>query len=153
MDVHDEFLPEEEYALIVEKTPQVCVEVVLRTREGILVAKRTNEPASGEWFWPGARLYKGERLPEAARRVASEEVGVEVELRERLGVYEHFWERSGVEGVSSRHTVNVVFLAEPADEPVDVTLDEQHSEYRFLTEIEPGLHEYVRLYLEDHDLL
>lgn len=147
MPVHDERVPEEQFADFLEQMPQVCVEVVLETDEGVLLAKRTGEPEL--WFWPGSRLYKGERLSAAAHRVAREELGIEVELRGRLGIYEHRWHGSPVKGSPSRHTVNVVFRATPADETFDVTLDDQHAAYRFVTGPEPGLHEYVREYLDD----
>lgn len=148
MDVHDEFVPEETFAEFVARMPQVCVEVALVRDGSVLLAHRTNRPVSGEWFWPGSRLYKGERLPEAARRVASEELGVEVEVLDRFGVYEHLWEESAPEGSPSRHTVNVVFRVRQTDD-APVTLDDQHDDYRFVDGPEPWMHEYVRAYLED----
>ncbi|MFB6140062.1 MAG: NUDIX domain-containing protein [Halosimplex sp.] len=153
MDVHDEFIPEAEFATVLERVPQVCVEVVLEREadEGVLVARRTNEPAKGEWFWPGGRLYKGERLDDAARRVAREELGVDVALEGRLGVYEHFWDRSRIDGVDSRHTVNIVYRVRQTDPDAGIELDEQHDDYRFVTGDEDGLHEYVRAYLADLD--
>jgi colanic acid biosynthesis protein WcaH len=90
MRVHDEHVPAELYGLFIERMPQACVELVIERPEGILLAKRTKEPAAGEWFWPGSRLYKGERLADAAHRVASDELGIGITLAERLGVYAHF---------------------------------------------------------------
>ncbi|PSQ31857.1 hypothetical protein BRD09_04555 [Halobacteriales archaeon SW_10_68_16] len=40
----------------------------------------------------------------------------------------------------------------PAD-GLDVTLDDQHDDWRLLTERERGLHEYVEAYLDAYDLL
>lgn len=149
MHVHDEPIPEQQYAACQEHLPEACVEVFLEHDGGVLLARRTNEPARGEWFWPGTRLYKGEALEDAARRVAREELGLSVELTGRLGVYSHFWDTSAVPGVESRHTVNVVFRAVPGDDDVEVVLDDQHDAYRFVTELEAGFHEYVRRYLID----
>ena len=59
MEIHDDWVPADTYADFVAHMPQVCVEVVLERDGGVLVARRTNEPAAGEWFWPGSRLYKG----------------------------------------------------------------------------------------------
>jgi len=153
MEVHDEYVPEDLFAEFTARMPEACVEVVLETEEGVLLAKRANEPAKGEWFWPGGRLYKGEKLEDAARRVAREELGIEVGVEGRLGVYAHFWETSAVGEGPSRHTVNVVFRVTPAREEFGIELDEQHEAYRFLSGLEPGLHEYVRRYVEDNDLL
>jgi colanic acid biosynthesis protein WcaH len=153
MKVNDEYVPEELFAEFVASMPQVCVELVVEHDGGVLLARRTNEPAGGEWFWPGSRLYKGERPVEAVHRIAGEELGIGVELGERLGVYSHFWESSSLSGSPSRHTVNLVYRVAPADADPDVTLDDQHEDWRVVTERESGLHEYVRRYVEDHDLL
>ncbi|WP_123537742.1 NUDIX domain-containing protein [Halosimplex salinum] len=152
MDVRDEFIPQEEFATVLNRVPQTCVEVVLERDGEVLLAHRTKEPAKGEWFWPGSRLYKGERLDDAARRVALEELGVDVTVEGRVGVYEHFWEASAIDGVDSRHTVNIVFRVRRTDPDQSVELDEQHDDYRFVTGDEDGLHEYVREYLADLDL-
>ena len=153
MDVHDEYVPEELFAAFTARMPEVCVEVVLDAPEGVLLARRTNEPAKGEWFWPGGRLYKGEKLEPAARRIAREELGIDVTVEERLGVYAHFWERSAVSGNASRHTVNVAFRATPVDPGFEIELDTQHDDDRFLAGPEADLHEYVERYVEENDLL
>lgn len=152
MKVYDAHVPQDVFGAFLEQLPQVCVELVLTTPEGLLLTRRTNPPAKGEWFWPGSRLYKGEHLPEAARRVGQDELGLAVELQEQLGVQEHFWETTNVPTADSRHTVNVVFRATPATPPAEIELDEQHDSYRFITEPEPGLHEYVTRYLQEYDL-
>jgi colanic acid biosynthesis protein WcaH len=149
MPVHEERVPEAEYRAHLAHMPQVCVEVVLETDRGILLANRVNHPRV--WFWPGGRLYKGERLPDAARRVADEELGIAVDLIEEFGPYAHFWRESEVE--PSRHTVNVPFHARPQRDDPAITLDAQHSDYRFVETVEPGMHTYVRQYLTDTGLV
>ena len=149
MRVHDEFIPVDEYALIQRRVPEACVEVFLEHDGGALLARRTNEPAKGEWFTPGSRLYKGEGLSAAAERVARSELGIEVDLTGRLGVYSHLWEVTSVDGVDSRHTVNVVFRARAGDGPLAIQLDDQHDDYRLVSEPSSELHPYMRRYLED----
>ncbi|PSQ15875.1 ADP-ribose pyrophosphatase [Halobacteriales archaeon QS_8_69_26] len=153
MDVTDEHIPEERFAECLAVLPQACVEVVLEHDGGVLLARRTNEPAEGEWFWPGGRLYRGERLPDAARRVAREELGIAVGLLGQLGAYGHFWDTASVDGLDSRHTVNVVYHCRPADEDFEIDLDDQHDDYRFVTGVEDWMHEYVREYVEDSGIL
>ncbi|MFB6266431.1 MAG: NUDIX domain-containing protein [Halodesulfurarchaeum sp.] len=152
MEPYTAFIPGDEFAGFIEKLPEACVEVVLRTERGVLLAKRTNEPAKGEWFWPGSRLYKGEGLQTAAKRVAREELGIQVSVEEQLGTHGHFWETSALPGGPSRHTVNVVYLVEPVVEDPDIALNEEHSEYRFETEAREDDHEYVRRYFREHEL-
>lgn len=151
MAIDDEWVPEELFSEFIARMPQICVDLIVETEEGILLAKRDIHPPV--WFWPGSRLYKGERLREAAHRIADEELGIEVDIVDQYGPYAHFWADRSVQGSPSRHTVNPVFHVEPADEDYEITLDEQHSEYRYLTELESDLHEYVRRYIEDNDLL
>ncbi len=149
MQVHDGWLSDDTYEDIVRHVPQVCVEVVLETERGVLLAKRVNHPRV--WFWPGGRLYKGESLVAAARRVADEELGVTVDLVADYGPYAHFWR--GSEKAPSRHTVNVPFHARPHQAEPEITLDDQHTDYRFVDAVEPWMHPYVQRYLDDTDIL
>lgn len=153
MDVDDEYIPEDVFADCLGRMPQPCVDLVVEMDGGILLAKRTNDPASGEWFWPGGRLYRGEPLPDAVFRVADEELGIDVEIVEQLGTHSHFWETSSIEGLDARHTVPVVYHVRPVQSDPEIRLDEQHSEYTILSEHDPSLHEYVHLYLAEYDLL
>lgn len=143
MDVHDESLPEATYTDFISNMPEVCVEVVVQHGGAVLVGERENEPAKGEWFWPGSRLYKGEGLEAAANRVAEEEFDLDVSVEEQLGAFAHRWDTSEQATDVARHTVNVVYLVTPiADEPAP-TLDDQHSGYRWLDGPGPSFHEYV----------
>lgn len=150
MEVHDERVPEETFREFVARMPQVCVEVVVEQGDRVLLARRTNEPVAGAWFWPGSRLYKGELLDDAARRVGREELGLDLALGDRLGVYAHFWETSAPG--PSRHTVNVVYRASAStDLPEAVTLDDQHDAVELVhpAGVDGEYHEYVRQYATD----
>jgi colanic acid biosynthesis protein WcaH len=151
MEVHDEFIPEDLFSEFIARMPQICIDLILETDDGILIAKREVDPPV--WFWLGDRLYKGERLEEAAHRIAQEELNIEIRIQDQYGPHTHLWENSAVKGSPSRHTVNPDYHITPAEQDYEINLDEQHSECRFLTQMESDLHEYVRLYLEDNDLL
>lgn len=151
MELHDEHIPADRFESYIADLPQVCVELVVQTTDGILVTKRTTKPRC--WFWPGGRLYKGESLEAAVHRIAGEELGIEVEIQEQLGVHAHFWPPEQTEHETSRHTVNIVYLVEPTSRPVEIELDDQHEDYRYLSQPEPDLHEYIQEYLETHELL
>jgi colanic acid biosynthesis protein WcaH len=153
MDVYDERIPEETFATCLQYLPQVCVDLVVEINGGVVLGRRTNEPAKGEWFWPGGRIYKGEALDDAAHRVAREELGVEPDKIEGLGVSEHCWERTSVAGVDERHTVPIVYRVTGPESLDSLALDDQHDEYRILRELESGLHRYVEEYLDRFDLL
>lgn len=91
-----EWIPDEEWETIVENVPIASVDLIVECPDGIVLGKRTNEPAKGEWFVPGGRVRTGERLEEAVHRVANEELDIEVEVLESLGAFEHFYETSEI---------------------------------------------------------
>lgn len=141
-----ERIPDDVWARVVEYMPIPSVDLVIRCGAGILLAKRENEPAKGEWFVPGGRIQKGERLVEAVNRVAREELGVSVSIEERLGTYDHLYDTSDVENSGGKHYVAHGFLVTPDAE--SFSLDDQHSEFSiFEVSSLPDLHPYVEDYL------
>ena len=151
MELHDERIPTETFATCLDNMPQPCVDLVVEYEDGIVLTRRQNEPAKGEWFWPGSRLYKGERLDDAATRIAEEELGLSAVKAERLGVSEHFWDTSSVDGVGSRHTIPVVYRVVP-EEGTEIALDDQHDAYRVVTEPPADANQYVTEYFERFDI-
>lgn len=152
MEVHDERLPRERYTEFIAAMPEACVDVVVEHEGRVLVGRRENEPARGEWFWPGSRLFKGEALADAVHRVAEDELGIAVTVEEQLGANGHFWESSAQSADVSRHTVVVVYRATPVADDPDPGGDDQHSAFRWLAGPDPSLHEYVERYFERYDL-
>jgi len=53
--------------------PIVSVEALIVMDETLLFLRRNNQPAKGEWWFPGGRIRKGESLEEALRREVKEE--------------------------------------------------------------------------------
>lgn len=146
--VYDSYIPDDLFAAFLERLPQVSVELFLETDRGVLLVRRTNDPAADKWFWPGTRLFKGETFEAAAERLAQEELGIEVDLRSRLGTYAHFWDTGTFDGVETTHTVNVVYRSATAS-PEDIVLDNQHDAMRFVMRPDESFHDYVNKYLCD----
>lgn len=59
-----------------EKTPVVCVGILVFKDNEILLVKRKNPPNQGRWTIPGGKQKYGETLIEAARREILEETGI-----------------------------------------------------------------------------
>lgn len=144
-------IPDEEWKTIVRNVPLVSVDLVIRVNGGIVLGKRQNEPAKGEWFVPGGTVFKNERLPEAVHRVAEEELGTDVGIDCRLGTYEHFYDTADVESDNGKHYLANAFVVEPASNSFET--DEQHAELRVFESPFPELHPYVDRYLDALDLL
>lgn len=140
-------IPDEEWATVVRNVPLVAVDLVVRHDGGVVLGKRENEPARGEWFVPGGTVFKGERLAAAARRIAREEVGVDVRIERRLGVYEHFYDVADVPDAEGKHYVAVGFVVDPLGEAFEA--DDQHAELRVFRPPFDDLHPYVEAYLAD----
>jgi colanic acid biosynthesis protein WcaH len=143
-----EWVSDEDWEVIVSNAPIVSVDLVVLTPDGVVLGRRENEPAKNLWFVPGGRVQKGERLDDAALRVAREELGVNVDIRERLGVYEHLYEASDVPSAGGKHYVPVGFVVETDTNTFET--DDQHDTLSvFPTNDLPDLHEYVEEYLRD----
>jgi colanic acid biosynthesis protein WcaH len=148
MKVYDNHIPDELYAAFLKRLPKVSVELFLETQRGVLLLRRTNEPAAGEWFYPGTRLFKGESFQSAVKRLSQEELGIDVDLGPQLGTYPHFWDTGAFDEVQTTHTVNIVYRATTAT-PGDIELDDQHDAIRFVERPEESFNNYVNAYLRD----
>lgn len=146
-DPDSEWISDEEWATIVRRVPIVSVDLVVSFDDHLILGRRRNEPAKGEWFVPGGRVHKHERLTEAVHRVARTELGVEVTIAERLGVYEHFYEAADVADADGKHYVANGFVVRATDDPT--AADGQHSDLRAFEETPEDLHPYVVQYLQD----
>jgi colanic acid biosynthesis protein WcaH len=139
------WIPAAEWRTIVEHVPIVSVDLLVRYDGGLLFGRRTNEPAKDHWFLPGGRVRKFETREEAVHRVAREELGVEVELVESLGAYEHFYDEANVEGVDGKHYLANGYVVDVVDG--DLRADDQHDDLRVFDEAPEPLHEFVEDYL------
>lgn len=81
-------MPFAEFKSIYSRVPRLCVEVIIKTKEGIVLTKRTIEPEKGKWHTPGGTVLKGEKLADTVIRVAREETGLVVKPHRLLGVLE-----------------------------------------------------------------
>jgi colanic acid biosynthesis protein WcaH len=143
-----DWIPNEEWETIVNNVPIVSVDLVIECPDGIVLGQRSNEPAKGEWFVPGGRVQKGESLENAVRRVAMEELGVDIEIIERLGVFEHFYETSEV-GCEKHYVAHGFHVW---TENSGFESDTQHGQLATFEELPHDLHEYVVNYFEAADL-
>lgn len=145
-------LPQETWETVVRMVPIVSVDLVVHHDGGVVLGKRTNEPAKGEWFVPGGAVHKHERLRDAVGRIAQEELGVSVTIERKLGAYEHFYDAADVEDAGGKHYVPLAFEVRTDDRTL--TPDDQHADIRvFEPPLEIDLHPYVHDYLEDAGVL
>jgi hypothetical protein len=102
--------PLAEYKRVLSALLIVCVDcLVLNDKGEFLLVKGKNEPLKGEYWIPGGRIYKNERLVDAVHRKMREEIGVEVEIVRKLGFFEEFFDKT-VEGSKEACTRSASFI-------------------------------------------
>lgn len=125
--------------------PIACVDIVLTDGERILLHKRTNYPAQGQWWLPGGRIIKGEKLKKAALRKCKEEMGLKVAIKGIIGADETLFKDSPFGDLT--HTINIVMLGLTGKNAMP-KLDNQGSEWKWFKTPEKKFHPYVRKYFE-----
>lgn len=86
-------LSEKDFREIYEKVPRLCVDIVIKNEDGVLLSMRSIKPYNGMWHIPGGTVYKEEKLEEAAIRIAKKETGLDVDLGKYLGYIEYLNEK------------------------------------------------------------
>ena len=71
------------------RDPKVAAGVVVTLEDRVVLLKRAIPPSIGKWVFPGGYVDRGEPVDVAAVREAQEEVELEVEVEELLGIYSY----------------------------------------------------------------
>ena len=101
-------LPKEIFDEIYRQVPRFCVEVVINTKQGIVLTKRLIPPCVGMWHLPGGTVYNGEKLDEAVHRVAYDELGAKIHIKNMVGIIEY----QDLYDKGFGHLVGIAFLCE-----------------------------------------
>jgi len=100
------YIPKSDYEKILKVLPILCVDCIITYNGKCLLLRRINEPAKGQYWFPGGRVYKSEKIKDAALRKAHEEVRVMCEFDKVISVEETMFARQG-DMPTDIHTVNV----------------------------------------------
>lgn len=87
-----------------EKIPRLTVDALIEENGKVLLIQRKGEPFDKKWALPGGFVEYGETVEQAAIREVKEEVGIDVELKELLGVY------SEPDRDPRGHVISIVFI-------------------------------------------
>ncbi len=143
------------YRQVYATVPRLTVELVLTRPGRVLLAERLSGPCRGLWHLPGGTLRFGERLADAVRRVARDELGIEVTVGELLGAIEY----PGHQEHAGDWPVGLAFAVTLAGDPgtpadpgtagdvaaEDPVLHEHHA--GFFTSLPAAMHEEQRDFL------
>ena len=119
------------FKTVIENTPLVSVDLIVKQDGKILLGKRVNNPAKGFWFTLGGRVLKNEAIKDAIYRIGKQELDIIIKTEPRfLGVFEHLYTDSIFESVST-HYVNLGYEIEVSH--LEDLPTEQHNEYHWFT--------------------
>lgn len=97
-------LPYNEYLSIYGKVPRLCLDLIIKHNDGILLILRDIDPGKGLWHFPGGTLLMGESIDQAMVRIAQDETGLRVFKPKFLGFLE-FVEAENL----FYHTISLVY--------------------------------------------
>lgn len=117
----------QEFKHIYSRVPRLCVDIAVRTAEGVLLTRRAIPPAENMWHFPGGTVLYGETLKQAVVRVGHDELGVEIEPVQIISVLEYPPEYAFGQSVS------IVFLC--LIKNMDIKLNSDATEYAFVKQI------------------
>ena len=110
------YISDIEYDNIYSKVPRLCVDLVIKNSNGVLLIKRKTQPYKNKYHLAGGRVRFRETIADAVNRVAISELGVNVSVVKMVGFMEFIRE---VQGNSKRHSISIVFNVKPSKEPIN----------------------------------
>jgi colanic acid biosynthesis protein WcaH len=139
------------FKTVLDSTPLISIDFLLKKGGKVLLGKRVNKPAQGYFFSTGGRINKNETINNAMTRIALNELNIDLQsVPKFIGVFEHFYDDSIYENVST-HYVNLVYEYE-VEEAIDLPT-EQHNEYQWFSIDEllesKQVHKYVKDYFRN----
>ncbi len=147
-------IPKEDFKIVVQNTPLVSIDFIVKFDDKILLGKRVNKPALGYYFTLGGRVFKNETIKDAQKRIFNNETGLELSNNLKfLGAFEHFYNDSFVDDTISTHYVNLCYevaLANAQKIDLEKLPKEQHNSYLWLTKEELLLSDEVNKYVKDY---
>jgi ADP-ribose pyrophosphatase YjhB (NUDIX family) len=121
------------YDQIIKLMPIPSVEAVIVIDGSLLFLRRKNDPAMGQWWFPGGRIHRGESFEETLHREVKEETGLEIESYLFIKAYSRVF--------PERHDITIVYLCKCKESKIEI--DSEHSEYKLFKKVPEGLHPYL----------
>ena len=133
------YIPQKTYDMILKCIPIVSVEALIVIDDALLFMRRNNEPARGEWWFPGGRIRKGESPKETLHRKIKEEIGLEISSHKFINVYSRVFHE--------RLDLTIAYLCRC--KKGRIKLNTEHSEYRLFSKNPNSLHPYLIETIQD----
>ena len=141
-------LTTEEFKEIYSKVPRVCVEIIVRTPEGIALTLRSLPTWHNQWHLPGATVLYKETIDEAVQRAAQDELGISVTVEKLIG-YIHYPSEEKERGFG--WGIGLAFLCRPND--LNMKPNNDASEVKIFSSIPDNMIAEQAEFLKTHGLL
>jgi len=139
-------IPYKEFMSIYSKVPRLCLDLIIKSDNGILLSLRDINPGKGLWHLPGGTILMGETIGDAMNRIANEETGLRIFDPELTGIIE-FPESTNV----FYHSISVAFLVKPNRGTLKGSYQGQKLQY-FQRMPENMINEHKQFILDHHIL-
>lgn len=113
-----DFIDNKTYSIIHLLMPIVCVDIIIRMNDKVLLVKRNNEPEKNEYYFPGGRLLKHESLMTAVKRISMNEVGVNLDRIFYVDFAETIFDSDPFNHNNGTHTINFVYTSKVENQQV-----------------------------------
>jgi len=139
------------YNTILENMPILCVDgVIVNSNNEVLLLRRKNEPALNQWWFPGGRVLKNEKLESSILRKIKEETNLSVSVQKIIGITETIFD-TGPFNIPV-HTINITYLLKPTTNSIKI--DKDHSDFIWTKKIDDlNLHPEIYQLLTNEYLL
>lgn len=117
-------LTQKEFDQVYARVPRLCVDLLIKNEDGVLLTYRTIPP-SDIWHLPGGTVKFDESVEEAVLRVAKKELGIDVKINKLFGILDYFNEPL----LLNQHAVSIVHEVEIIKG--EIKLNEEASKYGF----------------------
>ena len=140
----------EQFKEIYSKVNRLNIEIVLKTKQGLLLSLRDIEPYKGQWHLPGGTVYFREPIETAVLRVGKQELDLDLQIEKFLGYIEYpiVLENNGFDC-----PIGLSFLCSLVDDKQELSLDEQSSEAKFFEQIPANTISEQKDFLEELNLI
>ncbi len=135
-------IEQKQYEQIIKTFPRPCVDIMIIDEAArVFLMLRANEPAKGQWWFPGGRIHFGETRFETARRKLREEVALDITELVEVATFDLFFIANEI----NYHDVTILFKM-IVSSPCEIRTDAQARDYGWFTKAQCqmlDLHPYI----------
>jgi ADP-ribose pyrophosphatase YjhB (NUDIX family) len=143
-----DWISDKDYNFIFSHTPRPCVDLVIKTKDGVLLSRRLIEPYKNTWHFPGGRVRFRETTNNAINRLAMTELGCKVKVGKLLGFMEFLREKQAGQ---LRHSISLAFLVQPLSKKLLVGFHQEN--LKFFKKTDKKIHSLHAKFLREQNIL